>query len=52
MSSFIFLYEYLLLYFLFRSEYKQMLKQRKVGTFDEQFSPDGSHYLSKYVKFE
>ncbi|CAF1271447.1 unnamed protein product [Adineta steineri] len=27
------------------SEYKQMLKQQKVGPFDEQSSPDGSHYL-------
>jgi hypothetical protein len=24
-----------------------MLKQRKTGPFDEQLSPDGSHYLSK-----
>ncbi|CAF1251742.1 unnamed protein product [Rotaria sp. Silwood1] len=28
------------------SEYKQMLKQRKIGPFDEQYSPDGSHYLN------
>ncbi|UJR22607.1 hypothetical protein I4U23_025650 [Adineta vaga] len=28
------------------SEYKQMLKQQKVGPFDEQSSPDGSHYLN------
>jgi hypothetical protein len=24
-----------------------MLKQRKIGPFDEQSSPNGSHYLSK-----
>ncbi|CAF0836137.1 unnamed protein product [Adineta ricciae] len=28
------------------SEYKQMLKQQKIGPFDEQSSPDGSHYLN------
>ncbi|CAF3317338.1 unnamed protein product [Rotaria socialis] len=28
------------------SEYKQILKQRKVGQFDEQYSPDESHYLN------
>ncbi|CAF5071509.1 unnamed protein product, partial [Rotaria magnacalcarata] len=27
------------------SEYKQILKQRKVGQFDEQYSPDESPYL-------
>ena len=30
-----------------RSEYKQILKQRKTGPFDELMSPDGSQYLSK-----
>ena len=33
--------------FSFRSEYKQMLKQRKTGPFDEQLSPDDEHFLSK-----
>ncbi len=28
-----------------------MLKQRKHSPFDEQSSPDGSHYLSKYFHF-
>ncbi|CAF0882024.1 unnamed protein product [Rotaria sordida] len=28
------------------SEYKQMLKQRKIGPFDEQYSPDDNHYLN------
>ena len=32
-----------------RSEYKQMLKQRKHSPFDDQSSPDGSQYHSKYL---
>jgi len=29
-----------------RSEYKQMLKQRKHSPFDDQSPPDGSHFLN------
>lgn len=34
------------LFLVVRSEYKQMLKQRKTDSFDEQLSPDQSSYLS------
>ena len=37
-------------FFDVRSEYKQMLKQRKHSPFDDQASPDGSHYLGKYLR--